>query len=185
MTIIESTPVAAHSVLSASRDLALDCIAANDVQRHLFANKTPERDCFLDDFHVIHRALRERGVDADALLAGFVTRLRQVIQLNDVELHGEQTLAGTLDGLATSEHAAQRSPDLQSALSVRALAQALRGPLRTFMAADQPLELWQAFKALDDVIRGVPMDRLLHGSLRAQLGAGPHDRLMTLIGAAA
>jgi hypothetical protein len=182
MTIIETTPVATHSVLAASRDLALDCIGANDAQRHLFANQTPERDCFLDDFHVIHRTLRERGVDADALLAGFVTRLRQVIQLNDVELRGEQTIAGTLDELATTEHAAQRSPDMQSALSVRALSQALRGPLRAWMAASTPQEMWAAFKALDDVIRGVPMDRLTQGSLRAQLGDGPHDLLLMLIG---
>lgn len=184
MTIQADVPVATHSVLAASRDLALDCIGANDAQRHLFANQTPERDCFLDDFHVIHRTLRERGVDADALLAGFVTRLRQVIHLNDAELHGEQTLAGTLDELATSEHAAQRDPDMQSALTVRALAHALRAPLRAWMVADDSQGLWEAFKALDTVIRSVPVERLTHGSLRAQLGAGPHDRLLTLLGEA-
>jgi hypothetical protein len=183
MTTLEPSPVATHAVLSASRDVALDCIGANDAQRHLFANQTPERDCFLDDFHVIHRTLRERGVDADHMLAGFVTRLRQVIQLNDHELHGERALAGTLDQLASAEHAAQRTTDVPSALGVRRLAQELRGPLNAWGSATSPAELWAAFRTLDEVIRSVPMDRLIQGSLRAQLGEGPHNKLLALIGA--
>ncbi len=177
-------PMLAHHQLDQAAKTAEDLIGCNDKQRFLMANTTPEQDCLVDDYRVMQATLRARGIDADTLLAGFLTRLRQIIELNDHEYHGERRIVGTLTSLAGAARTAERTTP-EGALTIRALRQALVAPLGVF--ADPHAEraaLYHAFRQIDTAIRGVPADRLVNGSLRAQLGHGPHDQLLALIGAA-
>jgi hypothetical protein len=183
-TTLDAAPVApAHHQLEQAVVVVENLIGANDGQRFLLANQTPEHDCLLDDFTAVRSVLRSRGVDADALLAGFIVRLRQIIELNDAEYRGEHALNGTLTRLSTAAHAAVRSGDMGGALSIRGLRDRLVGPLAVWADphATRP-QLADAFRQIDQAIRGVSRDRLVNGSLAKQLGAGPHALLLTLIG---
>lgn len=92
----------------------------------------------------------------------------------------ENAIAGQLDELATSLHHAECNDALHQALGYRELARRLRGPLARLDIVES-ITYFTAAAAITDVLRATTPEQLRSRSLRHELGAGPHDRLLDLL----
>lgn len=166
--------------LRVARNTTLDCIAINDKQRRLFANPSPERDSLFEHLQYLRTKYAIR--DEDALPA--FQALRELIELNDAELHGEQEVVGLTDAVLRAEHAACRPMLADTAPSIKRLASMLRPHLSVLAApaGHSASRLVAARRAVTDIVRTTPAPRLQSSSLRHELRATAHDALLARIG---
>lgn len=162
-----------------ARDTAMDIQALNHRQRFLYANTTPERDSLLE--HLVFLQAKYR-IDAEDMLGPFKC-LRDGMEANDAELHGERQITGLLNDLAATAHRADGAAGPVMVMSIKALASTLRPHLRVLgrPAGHTAADLDHARSAVTAIVRSVPADRLRSESLRHELREHAHRTLMGFV----
>lgn len=153
-------------------DAAVELVAINRALGLDLFDPSPQDDSAAETLAALkrHRDLAPREIDR--LIDATFHHLRRALSRVALEGHGERALAGSLDELATPQQA------IAAQLNVKGLARALREPLATLR--EHPGDI-AATRAVRRIVRTVGPGRLA-GSLRGELGKGPHDQLMRLVG---
>lgn len=168
-----------HHTLRTARDHALDAQAHNHHQRHRLANATPERDSLFEELCW----LRNRYAITDQDIAPAFRWLREILESNDHELHGERQITGLLDDLASTAHRQARPGPEQAILSVKGLAAMLRPHLQVLAspAGHTSGEIAQARNRVAALTRSVSDERLRSISLAHELRGRCHTALIAYL----
>lgn len=157
-------------------DHALDARGHNLHQARLIANRTPDVDCLLDHLHELIRTASPEQRDHLAAMLGI---LRTLGKSNAQEGELEQAVAGAAEQMALDA----RDRRMRDYLGVKAIANAVRGPLGVLAHPQRHTasEYVHAARTLDDVIARVPAEQLVRASVRHELGVRKYGQLVALV----
>lgn len=118
------------------------------------------------------------GMHATAINHALKHALADLFRLAVAQGHELRHVCGTADKLAAAEH----NQGVRTALTVKAIARTARPALRVVASPGSHtwIQFFTASCRLRDLIEQVPAERLAAPSLRHELGAGPHNRLLEL-----
>lgn len=167
------TPTAA----SVRRALAsvLEGRALNREQTRALYNPDPAANSLVE--HLLD--LRRHGVPV-TVIRRLIDQVAHVLRLNAAEGSCENTVAGQLDEIAHALHDAECNDELHQSLSIKTTARVLRSPLARLDVAES-ITYFTACSAIKDAMRHTTPEQLRSKTLRHELGAGPHDRLLDFL----
>jgi hypothetical protein len=168
-------PVIASTTLEEPLGHLLDAQARLDRVRLLVFNPSREVDSLAE--HLIEAL--DPTADIEHVVAKMSPQLRELYGHNGHATAHVRAATGPVDRM----HRALHSDGFRSALTVKAGARKLRGPLRVakrVLVDKDPgdgIEWARATRAILRVIDTMPADTLLGNGMRGELGAGPFDLL--------
>ncbi len=168
--------ITAATVRRSFLDPALEAQAYNDEQRLLLFNPSAEVDSLVE----IVRAERARGTSKAHALR--LARLaRQLVDSNRRERHFKRQIAGAADRAVRARRDLELNGDGEAVLASKAIARALREPLRTLGdAARQDWSTIRALREIDQLLARVPRLQVLSPTVARELGRAKYELLAAL-----
>lgn len=169
-----------HHDLSTGRDTGMELQSYNHQQRRLYANPSPERDSLFEELQY----LRTKYAITDEDILPAFTYLRQGMEFNDLELHGERELTGLLDDLASTAHRMVRNPTGPTLrTSIKDLANRLRPHLQILVspAGHTARDIDQARAAVRRIAATETHGRLTSPTLVHELRPTCHNELLRYV----
>lgn len=159
----------------------------NDMQDRLFYDPSPDLDSLVEGF----AALLKPDADHAAVVAQMMPIARRMYESNRRERDHERAATGHLNLTHRTLHTeGPEGARSRHGLSVLQAVAMLREPLRV-LRKDRDMgprekrdgiAVFHASLRVGDVIRMLPADTLRGSYLRHELGTGPHDLLLHLLG---
>jgi hypothetical protein len=172
-----SQPVVTSQMLKRPLDQLVDAQFENDRQAMLVFNPSPERDSIIEHL----AAMVRDGADTATVKADLDRLVSELYASNQLERGHVHSSTGQIDLLHRTLH----NDGQRTSLPVKAAARMLRPHLRVIGRAKTELvpagEFFPASCAIKVVIGLLPSETLRGKFLRHELGAGPHDVLLSLL----
>jgi len=160
---------------SAFLDPALEAQALNDEQGLLLYNPSEEPDSLLE----LVRAERDRATPAAHTLR--LARLtRQLATSNGRERYFERSIAGAADQIVRATRDLELNRAGEAVLAAKAIARALREPLRMLTAERLDWQAIQAAREVDRLLARVPRLQVLSPTVAHELGKAKYELLQRL-----
>ena len=158
--------VTAAVVRRRALDPGMEARAYNLEQERLFFDPSPERDSLVE------------VIDTGCLEV--VNLVRRLVDSNMREGEAERAFLGWADGFATDLRAMELGGN-GSKLTAKAIARALREPLRTLRSDATPAELAGAVREIHRVLRQAPRSLVLASAVEHNLGAASFALLREIV----
>jgi hypothetical protein len=157
---------------------ALDAVALGDLEQLVFYNPSPDRDSLLELIPELILPAERRSAEGRE----FASLLREGVSLNTTQTDRCRSVTGFLDGLVIDLHDRQLNGGGAGALAAKAVAGAVRQPLRAIADLD-PEDLAavvEAVRTIDAVLDRAGRTQALGATVEHELGRRAYELLRDL-----